>query len=189
MRLGRKISKAIGPPIQIPLLAKTRRCSVSSGPTTTANPNTAIEYLFSSPIPYRTANHSHSLCSPVLMIRSSKKEARVILRDVTIRRNAQRPGGLINPTRRAFDLGKVADRGFVEHDAPVAIIPLGAKFLIMETRVEPKSAQDGFHFSSIFDAGFGFHPCFMTASTALSFMSQDPLRPKFPQSQQFPPTP
>src|SRR5271167_4342823 len=58
IRFGRKIRKARAPPNQIHLLARTRRCPVSSSPATMLNPSTAMEYFSSKPSPATAPNQS-----------------------------------------------------------------------------------------------------------------------------------
>src|SRR6266699_1003555 len=67
--LGRKISTAITPPIQIHGLKNSLRSAVSNMPTTIANPKNSVECLFINPRPATTPNQTHSREFPVWMIR------------------------------------------------------------------------------------------------------------------------
>jgi len=84
------------------------------------------------------------------------EEAAVAEGDVLGGIDAQEGGGAVDPFGGAFELGVVADGGFIDDAMALAVGPLGAPFLVAKGGNEAEREKDFRHGSAVGDLGFGF---------------------------------
>ena len=86
------------------------------------------------------------------------KEAAIAEDDVLRRLDAQAGGGAIDPLRRAFELGVVADGSLIDHAVAFAVGPLGAPFFITEGGNQAERQKDLSQSLAVGDLGLGLDP-------------------------------
>ncbi len=85
------------------------------------------------------------------------EEAAVAQGDVFLRGDAETGGGAVDPFRRAFELGIVADGGFIDDAVAFAVVPLGAPFLVAEGGDEAKGEKNFGKGVAVGDFSFSFN--------------------------------
>ena len=63
---------------------------------------------------------------------------------------------MVNPLRRPFELGKVADRGLIHNAMARTVFPLGTPLLVAKGRRQAERAKDFGHRVAVGDVGLGF---------------------------------
>lgn len=89
------------------------------------------------------------------------EEAAVAERDVLGRSDGQSCGDAVDPLRRAFELGELADGGFIDHAVTLAVRPLGAPLLVAKGGVEAEGMEDQGEVVAVGDFGFCFNAVFV----------------------------
>ena len=85
------------------------------------------------------------------------KQAAVAEGDVVPASHAKPSGGVVDPGRRTFELGVVADGSLVDDTMPFPIAPLGAPFFVAEGGDQPKREEDLLERGAVGDVGFSFN--------------------------------
>src|SRR5262245_33633209 len=100
--------------------------------------------------------------------------------------NAEAGCDRINPFRRAFDFGEVADWGLVDDHVAGAVTPLAAELLIGEARLEAGGGKNGGQGLAVFDLRFDFPARFVPAwlRSAFVFVGHRPLLAVLADAQQ-----
>ena len=89
------------------------------------------------------------------------EEAAVAQGNVLLRGDAQARGYAVNPFGGAFELGVVANRGFVDDAVTLSIVPLGAPFFVAEGLNKAERVEDFGKYSAVGDFGFSFDAVFV----------------------------
>ena len=84
------------------------------------------------------------------------EEASIAQRDVILRANPELKCSAVNPFGGTFQLGIVADGGFVRYAMAIAVVPLGAPFFVAEGSYKAKRKKDFGEGVAVGDLGFGF---------------------------------
>jgi len=89
------------------------------------------------------------------------KKAAIAQGNVVSLVDAKALGGAVDPFGRSFELGVVADGGFVNHAMAFAVLPLGAPFFVTKGGYKTQREEDLGESAAIGDFGLGFDAVLM----------------------------